>query len=233
MQVRQLSRIQEHKKKVFFEHLRSRSDQTYDVHDLKTKYGNIIPVFIYDGLMKGHADEVHMKDAMYFGPCTTLSDDYVLMKHKDNILLYPEGEKIKNDLQVSKMDFKRVQGDLYGVPLDFIYQLDKVYNNGFSYERCDISVTLHRKGGGGALVRDVQVYFASCPYWMREPKPLIKQVPAPIITSKYRYERIYRGFHNEFVDVSTPRNETPIWGSYRGSEYFLSEEEEANWNGVG
>jgi hypothetical protein len=159
---------------MLFEYLKKRSSHTYDVAELKTDYGPIIPIFIYDQLMVGETDDHWLKDAMYFGHASTLSDDYVLMENKrgEVVLFDNEGGELAQANDLSRNQLKRVMGQLFGVSLDKIFQLDKMYVNGFGYERQRTSIKLHTSGMG-ILLRDVNIYIGNYYYW----RGLVKENP--------------------------------------------------------
>lgn len=144
----------------FFDIIRTRSNHTKDIKDLKCDYGNIIPLFVFDNLMKGRSDDHVLNECYYYGPATTQEDSWALMLNPDgNGLMFPQSNQMfRTDHNLNPMFFKRVQGDLYGVPLDVIYYLDTKLSNGSLYDRCEIPITLHLKSDSFAYIKHAIVY---------------------------------------------------------------------------
>lgn len=149
----------------FFEYLGNRSRRTIDVKDLKTDYGELIPVFIYDTLMRGQEESHQLESYPFFGEATTHTDEFVVMKKSNNILMFYPNPTMKREQDLIATNEKRVQGELYGVPLDMLMYLDRVYMNMNDFDRIDIPVILHQKKGGHILVRHAMTYTASYPFW--------------------------------------------------------------------
>jgi hypothetical protein len=178
-----------------FDELHSRSNCTRDIYGLKVDYGPLIPILIYDELCKGQADSHMLDDYPYFGQATTLEDSFVMMRSGQSVLcMYPESElKISQGLNVTNE--KRIIGDLYGVPLDVLFWLDRSYNNGEFYHRIETPVTLHQVLGGSIPLPRVQLYVADYKYWSRQvKKPVDRLTLVTPSLSEHTTERVYQAF---------------------------------------
>jgi len=183
------------KKRMMFKEIKDRTSYTYDLSYLKSEYGQIIPLFVYDQLMQGHSDNHQLKNALYFGPATTYDDDFILMKKREACLLFSNTHDFKIEQKLVPSDFKRVQGELYGVTLNDIFELDKGFVNGYNYDRGTISIHLHQSLKNYTPIRNAQVYFARYSQWKRvgAGEVLIPRLtPAPTKVSMYRNETVYR-----------------------------------------
>lgn len=194
--------VTKHKQAKFFEYLKNRSDQTYDVANLKKDHGNIIPVFIYDGLMSDGEEHHYMKDAMFFGPATTQSDDFVLLEYDKTFLLFPESNKLKQNHGLTPTNFRRVQGELYGIPLDKLYFFDKSFDNGFAFDRIDITVMLHNGKNYQHMVKNVLTYVGNISHWENKVEASKKRFSICLSKeSHFRIERVYRALDYDMIHI--------------------------------
>lgn len=145
--------------------LRNRGAYTPDFKDLKKDYGNLFPVMVVDSFRKGRVDNHLLQDFPYFGQCVTLEDSYCLMKYgrEESFLILESGES-KKLFNLQNGNFKRVEGDVYGVPLDYIYVLDNIYKNGEKHQRLETPVMLLDQPNN-PLINNCLFYCGCLPYW--------------------------------------------------------------------
>jgi len=191
---------------MFMEHLIRRSYNTSneDIRSLKRDYGPMVPIFIYDSFMKGGVDDENFKDMAYFGPATTCDDQFVLLQNQVHTVLMPESPLVMNNFNLFRGNLRRIQGELYGVPIEHMFWLDKVYDNDTKFV-CDyISILLHQSvEGAGILVKDVLCYFGEISTWTKPVNNLDKvQVSPNVINSEFlKNERVYRSFKHSPIKL--------------------------------
>jgi len=154
--------------KVFFDELRKRTNHTTlnDVRNLKMDYGEIIPCFIYDSMMKGEYEDAYLEPFPFFGPATTTEDEFILFKKSSIPLMFQKNRLIMTEnALVNVHDCRRVQGEIYGLPLDMVCYLDNVYKNHDLYERTEIPVFLHTPYRKDIYIKHVQAWVAVYTRW--------------------------------------------------------------------
>lgn len=177
-----------HNKQEVMEVLYNRLDFTPDINDLKTDYGELIPLFVYDNMMMGHSENYWLDDCPCFGQATTHEDTFILTKSsKDDIILFDEDEDLHSAIRYyPRIDTMTTTGLLYGVPLDLIFSLDVHYENGFRYERTMIPLLLESNNHGLIMVPRVQAYLGIPEYWIKD-KTLRLAPRIPLEFDKWSY----------------------------------------------
>lgn len=216
-------RLHSKRNKDFMTYIFDRSNHTSfeDIKSLKEEYGEMVPVFIYDSFMKGGEDADHFKDMAYFGPATTVSDEFVLVQNAYHSVILSPIPLVMNHFALTKQNARRIQGELYGVPLDQILWLDKVYDNEEQFTCDRISVMLHQTTeNSGVLVKDVLCYFGEPKAWtkMVHTANSVKISPNVITSQFLKDARVYRTYRNSPVKLPA---DDPIWM------------DEAYWNKMG
>ncbi len=199
-------KLLKHRNEKFQKHLIERSYNTSneDIKSLKQDYGSLVPVFIYDSFMKGGVDDEHFKDMAYFGPATTFEDQFVLLQSPHDSVLMAPTALVMNHFNLWKGNIRRVQGELYGVPLEHMFWLDKVYDNDRKFT-CDyIHVMLHqREDQAGILVKDVLCYYGEIKTWTKPLNSLERvQISGNVLDSPFiKGERVYRAFKHSPIKL--------------------------------
>ena len=168
----------------FLEYISERAEKTWDIENLKSSYGNLFPVFIYDSLMVSHPDHYLLKDFKYFGPAVTMDDEFLVLRNKKDRVAFLESGEVKTHTSVIPKDFKRVKGELYGVPLDMIFYLDRPYDNGGTFDRVETTIRLDQKNL--PVVSNVLMYVGAISFW----KSKINLVHDRMIISPYEFDGI-------------------------------------------
>lgn len=194
-----LVNFEEFKKDSFFELLKAKTRCTPDIFELKSEYGEMVPLFVYDKLQNGQEDGYYLSEYPYFGTATSFHEEFYLTKHKGDDILFERDEFFQNRLKPLRSHMKRVQGDVYGVPLDMIYFLDTQFNNGEDYTRTTLSVMLNQQADErnpkGYILRNCQVYLGNLrkiaqkhqsPWELSQ-----KFFPGVYIQSKFYDEKVY------------------------------------------
>lgn len=184
-----------HKREDFFKYLESRSARTSDeeIKDLRME-GPITPVFIYDDLQLLGQNHHIMEGAQYFGPATTLQPEFALLKKElcepETILFEKEDSlQMKKDLDLERGAWRRVAGELYGVPLDMVFYLDLFYQNKSQTYRAGIPVLLER---GAQIIQRVQTYMGIYEALKFYKNPISKLRLAPTFQKPNSPEWLYR-----------------------------------------
>lgn len=182
----------------FFNYLRDKTNRTsrQDLVDLKfaNGYGREIPIFIYDDLQFGEDNHHLMEGAYYYGPAVTFSDEFVLCKKRfcepETILFTQDfNNEMKEDMKLARGNYRRVTGELYGIPLDSIYWFDNFYRNKTEFNRIEIPIVLER---GFQIIKFVQTYVGVYNFHKRAKKVENRLCLAPTLQKKNSNEWLYR-----------------------------------------
>lgn len=181
----------------FFKYIRSRARRTWDLKSLNFDYGPLIPIFVYDSLMRTREDSNILENFCYLGEATTTTDEWILMKNHENIMMFPYLEKMKDDFSLTNVKFRRVQGEVYGVPLDMIMNLDNMFMCGTEYSRWETSVNLHQYLGQVILLKHVPTYIGIYDHWKKlhdtKKNEFLLDI-CPTRGSKHNNGIVYRGY---------------------------------------
>lgn len=210
------------KNDAFIEHLHKRSaNTTYDdIKSLKRDYGPVIPVFIYDSFMKGCEDDVHFEDMLYFGPATTYDDQFILLQNPYHSIILPPTNLVMNHFNLHKGNIRRVQGELYGVPLEHVFWLDKVYDNGNTFNCDTLPIMLHQQTeNAGMLLNDVLCYFGEIKTWTKPVQAsMTVQVSPNVIHSEFFDTRVYRAYKESPVKI--PKTQPDQWDQLSEKDWY-------------
>lgn len=148
----------------FFEKLSKRREMTWDIEDLKSDYGDILPLFVYDNLRKGGSDN-HILDGLpFFGTAVTQEDEFVMASSNSgpNPVSFYNEKNLRQEMNLVNSNIKRIEGEIYGIPLDMLYYLDKVYQNGHNYERVQIPILFEQPDSTRMfLIRNALIYLGN------------------------------------------------------------------------
>lgn len=122
--------------------LNNSNNFTPDFHILRRSNYSVFPVLITGLCKKFNVKNKFLEDSIYFGDYSTYTDEMVMMKLEDKKF---DCEPFVLDLSsnlpydfptgIDTGDLARIEGELYGVPLRKLTQLDNYFKNGSLFER--------------------------------------------------------------------------------------------------